>query len=157
MLQVQMHAWAIKPEEGIRSPEIVVTSSCELSEMGVEALLLQERQVHLIDKLSRPWTNFFLNFKSDILIAKQFLFFLCPHCLWTTWLFEILLLSFVNLYPLHVLIYHSVCVKYIQVACVVECSFLSHLYISCSDILSTSLSTPSGLSTGCLWQLKIWG
>lgn len=49
-----MHARAIKPEEGIRSPEIVVTSSCELSEMGAEALLLQEQQVHLIDKLSRP-------------------------------------------------------------------------------------------------------
>lgn len=59
MLEVQMHAWAIKPEEGIRSPEIVVTSSCELSEMGAEALLLQEQQVHLIDKLSRPWTKFF--------------------------------------------------------------------------------------------------
>lgn len=52
MLRVQMHAWAIKPEEDIRFPETVVTSSCELSEMGAEALLLQEQQVHLVDKLS---------------------------------------------------------------------------------------------------------
>lgn len=52
MLGVQMYAWAIKPEEGIRSPKVVVTSSCELYEMGAEALLLQEQQVHLIDKLS---------------------------------------------------------------------------------------------------------